>query len=107
MRGRTTTACWLRSQAREPEAERYARQKMGMEYKIKWNMPEGYNPSAVLKKLPSPISPQMTEIYNYSVEKDGFYFRDNLVDKPVAGHAMKLFIDEALKYTHEVSISEL
>ncbi len=49
----------------------------------------------------------MTEIYNYSVEKDGFYFLDNLVDQAVAGHAMKLFVDEAMKHTEEVSIREL
>jgi len=80
---------------------------MGMEYKIKWRMPEGYDPSNVLRKLPSPISSQMTEIYNYAVEQDGFYFLDNLVDQTVAGHAMKIFIDEALKYSEQVSISDL
>jgi len=49
----------------------------------------------------------MTEIYNFSVEEDGFYFLDNLVDQGVAGHAMKLFVDEALSYTKEVTIREL
>jgi hypothetical protein len=78
-----------------------------MEYKIKWKMPDNYNPSSALSKLPSPISPQMTEIYNYSVEKDGFYLLDNLVNQSVTGHAMKLFVDEALKYTSEVRIQEL
>ena len=78
-----------------------------MEYKIKWQMPEGYDPSSVLRKLPSPISPQMTEIYNYSVEEDGFYFLDNLVDQNVAGHALKRLIDEALKHTDQVTICEL
>ena len=68
-------------------------------------MPEDYDPASVLRQLPSPISHQITEIYNYSVMKDGFYLLDNLVDQSVAGHAMKLFVDEALKYTEKVNIS--
>ena len=80
---------------------------MGQEYKIEWQMPEGYDPSTVLRKLPSPISSVMTEIYNFSVEEDGFYFLDNLVDQSVAGQAMKLFVDEALRYTKEVTIRAL
>jgi hypothetical protein len=80
---------------------------MGQEYKIEWKVPKDYDPSALLRKLPSPISKEMTEIYNYSVEEDGFYFLDNLVDQHVAGHAMKLFVDEALTHTKEVTIREL
>ena len=80
---------------------------MGQEYKIKWQVPKDYDPSAVLRKLPSPISRMMTEIYNYSVEEDGFYFLDNLVDQRVAGYAMKLFIDEALALSGKVTILEL
>ena len=49
----------------------------------------------------------MTEIYNYSVEEDGFYFLDNLVDQHVAGYAMKLFVDEALRFSDEIYVSEL
>jgi len=81
--------------------------QMGMEYKIEWDVPDDYSPSAVLRKLPSPISPQMTEIYNYKVEKDGFYLLDNLVDPVVAGHALKLFVDEALAHSDSVTIREL
>jgi len=77
------------------------------EYKIKWQMPKGYDPFDVLRKLPSPISSEMMEIYNYSVEEDGFYFVDNLIDQSISGYAMKLIIDEALKYTKEVIIIEL
>lgn len=80
---------------------------MGLEYKIEWQMPEGYDPSGVLRKLPSPISPQKTEIYNYKVESDGFYFLDNLVSPAVAGHAMKIFVDEALAHGDSVWIREL
>ena len=80
--------------------------KMGKEYKIKFVVPEDYDPSNVLRKLPSPISSEMTEIYNYSVEEDGFYFLDNLVDQSVAGYALKLLIDESLCYS-DISIKEL
>jgi len=80
---------------------------MGKDYQIEWKKPASYNPSKVLRKLPSPISSQMTEIYNYSVEDYGFYFLDNLVDPTVAGHAMKLFVDEALALSESVKITEL
>jgi hypothetical protein len=80
---------------------------MKKEYKIEWQMPKEYNPSALLQNLPSPISNKMTEIYNYSVEADGFYFLDNLVDQRTAGHAMKLFIDEALANTGNIKIKKL
>jgi hypothetical protein len=38
---------------------------------------------------------------------DGFYFVDNLIEPTVAGHAMKLFIDEALKHGDKVTIRKL
>ena len=80
---------------------------MAKQYKIGWEMPDDYDPSTVLHKLPSPISRQMTEIYNYKVEKDGFYLLDNRVDQSVAVHAMKLFVDEALAHSGSVTIREL
>jgi len=49
----------------------------------------------------------MTEIYNFSVEAYGFYFLDNLVDQKVAGHSMKLFIDECLKCSGNVEIQRI
>jgi len=80
---------------------------MKVEYKIKFEMPKDYDPSEVLMKLPSPISSKITEIYNYSVEPYGFYFLDNLVDQKIAGHAMKLFIDEGFKYSGSVEIQRI
>lgn len=56
---------------------------MGIEYKITWTQPRDYDPRSVLQRLPSPISPNYEEIYNYAVEQYGFYFVDNLVDKAV------------------------
>jgi hypothetical protein len=80
---------------------------MSNEYKIEWQKPDNYEPWDFLQTLPSPISTEMTEIYNYSVEDDGFYFLDNLIELTVAAHAMKLFIDEALKHVDKVTIRKL
>jgi len=80
---------------------------MKIEYKIKCVMPKDYDPSEVLRKLPSPISSEMTEIYNYSVESYGFYFLDNIVDQKTAGFAMKLLIDECFNYSGNVEIQKL
>ena len=77
------------------------------EYRIEWNRPKSHDPSHVLKQLPSPISPDVREIYNYSVEDYGFYFIDRGIDDSVSGHAMKLFVDEALEYGDEVKIRKL
>jgi len=80
---------------------------MGIEYRIKFNVPGNFNPSALFKKLPSPIAHgQMSEIYNYAVEPDGFYFVDHLVNKDVAAVALRLFIDEALAHSETIQILE-
>ncbi|MFW5973610.1 MAG: hypothetical protein ACOCTG_06425 [Bacteroidota bacterium] len=80
---------------------------MSNTYRIEWQVPDDYDPWEVLSRLPSPISSSMTEIYNYSVEDFGFYLIDNLVDDRVAGHAMKMFVDEALSYTSEVVVRRI
>ena len=77
------------------------------EYMIEWNQPEGYDPSGVLRQLPSPISRDMREIYNYSVKSEGFYLIDRHVKPSVAGYAMKLLVDEALSHTEEVTVRRL
>ena len=78
---------------------------MSIEYKIKFGVPQGYDSSALLNQLPSPIHrATMTEIYNYKVEQDGFYFVDHLVDEKVAAVAFKRFVDEALRYGSSVTI---
>jgi hypothetical protein len=80
---------------------------MDREYMIRWDAPEGFDPTSVLMSLPSPIAPGLREIYNYSVKEEGFYFVDRQVDPRTAGEALKLFIDEALKYSNEVMIENL
>lgn len=81
--------------------------KNSTEYMIEWEKPDGYNPSAILQKLPSPISRELTEIYNYSVKPNGFYLIDRHVDPNVAAYAMKLFIDEALRHTDAIQLRKL
>ena len=80
---------------------------MDREYIIRWNAPEGFDPTSVLMSLPSPIAPGLREIYNYSVKEEGFYFVDRQVDPRTAGEALKLFIDEALKHSNGVMIENL
>ncbi len=48
----------------------------------------------------------MTEIYNYAIEKDGFYFSDSLVDEHVASIAFRMFVDEALLHAESIEIKE-
>jgi hypothetical protein len=80
---------------------------LGIEYKIKFPVPPGYDPENLFKKLPGPIHrPTMTEIYNYGIEKDGFYFLDTLVDKQVASIAFRMFVDEALLHAQSIEIIE-
>lgn len=80
---------------------------MGIEYRIKFNVPGNFNPSALFKKLPNPIAHgQRAEIYNYAIEPDGFYFVDHLVNKDVAAVALRLFIDEALAHSETIQILE-
>ncbi|WP_155453104.1 hypothetical protein [Massilia eburnea] len=80
---------------------------VGIEYKIKFVMPMDFDPSALLRKLPSPIERSaMAEIYNYAVESDGFYFVDHLVNREIASVALRLFIDEALTHSPSIQIIE-
>lgn len=80
---------------------------MGIEYKIKFSIPKDYNSAALFKKLPSPIHrATMTEIYNFKIEQDGFYFIDHLVDDEVASVAFRRFVNEALDHGGSVKIVE-
>ena len=75
-----------------------------IEYKIIWKQPADYNPSKILQQLPSPISRDMKEIYNYSIEDDKFIIKDRNIDPSIVGYVFKLFIDEALNYTDSIEI---
>ena len=80
---------------------------MGIEYKIRFKVPTDYNPSRLFAHLPSPIhKSEASEIYNYSIEDDGFYFVDHLVDKTIASVALRKFIDEALSCSDSIEIVE-
>lgn len=80
---------------------------MGMEYKIRFAVPVDYDPAALLRRLPSPIDRRSTvAIYSYSIETDGFYFVDHLVDANVAAVALRRFLDEALGLSDSIEITE-
>ena len=68
-----------------------------VEYMIEWRMPTDYDSSRVLMQLPSPISRDMREIYNYAVRPKGFYLIDFGVDGGVVALALKVFVDEVLR----------
>jgi hypothetical protein len=84
------------------------RANVSIEYKIKFPFPADYDPSALFKQLSSPINrATMSEIYNYRIEQDGFYFVDRLVNDKVASTAFKLFVNEALRHAGSVQIVHL
>lgn len=81
---------------------------MGIEYKIQFIVPVDYDPSILLQNLPSPVArKEMLEIYNYSIEPDGFYFIDHLVDKTTSSLALRSIIDAALAVSPSVNITEI
>jgi hypothetical protein len=80
---------------------------MSIEYKIKFAVPNDYDPAALFRSLPSPIDRRaMAEIYNYAIKADGFYFVDHIVDPAVAAVALRSFLDEALRLSDSVEVTE-
>ena len=81
---------------------------MTKEYKIKFAVPADYDPGRLSKQMPSPIHRRtMSEVYNFRIEKDGFYFVDSSVDPKVASVAFRQFVDEALMLAGTVEIKKL
>lgn len=81
---------------------------MGREYKIKCVVPDNYDPSALLRRLPNPSNPEVLgEVYSYVIEPDGFYFIDHLADRTVAAVALQSLLDEALRFNDAVELTQL
>jgi hypothetical protein len=80
---------------------------MKKQYLIEWKIPKNYNPAKVLNRLPSPISSDIREIYNYCIKPNGFYFLDNGIESAVAGDAFKLFVDEALRHCKHIIVKDI
>jgi hypothetical protein len=78
-----------------------------VEYMIEWPIPEGYDSTKVLTSLPSPISRDMREIYNYCIKPNGFWVVDRQVNSTVFRKAMWLFLAEALSHTDAVTVRKL
>ena len=81
---------------------------MGREYKIKCVVPDNYDPTALLRRLPNPSNPEVLgEVYSYAIEPDGFYFIVHLADRTVAAVALLSLLDEALRFNDAVELTQL
>ncbi|NIF85456.1 hypothetical protein F3J24_18290 [Comamonas sp. Tr-654] len=81
---------------------------MGLEYKIRFSVPGSYDPAVLLRKLPNAVNRElMCDAYGYAVEPDGFYFIDHLVDRTIAAVALQSLLDEALRFTDSIELTQL
>jgi hypothetical protein len=81
---------------------------MSREYKILCKPVEGEELYTLLHGLPPPFHrPQMQELFNYSVDDDGYYFIDHLIDRSVAAVGLQMFLDAALSTDGIVTVLEL
>ncbi|MDR0214719.1 MAG: hypothetical protein LBJ15_12025 [Comamonas sp.] len=81
---------------------------MGIEYKIRFPIPLGFGIEQLQRKLPaSEVASGQMPAYDFTLEADGFYFVDHLNDASISALAMRVLIDEALRVTPSVQISEL
>ncbi|KRD73551.1 hypothetical protein [Lysobacter sp. Root983] len=78
---------------------------MGIEYKIRFEVPPRYDRSAVAGRLPA-AADAAGAIYGYELEADGYYFIDHLVDPAIAAVAFRRLVDEALRHGDLVQILE-
>lgn len=78
---------------------------MGIEYKIRFELPRHYDRSKVEAKLPDAAG-VAGAIYGYAVEPDGFYFIDHLVAPDIAAMDFRRLVDEALLHGPLVQILE-
>lgn len=78
---------------------------MGIEYKIRFELPRHYDRSVVETKLPDATG-AAGAIYDYAVEPDGFYFIDHLAAPEIAAVAFRRLVDEALLHSDLVQILE-
>lgn len=73
------------------------------EYKLRCTLLTG----DALMKLPPPLlRPELRESYNFSVDEDGCYLVDHLVDRATAAKALLVFIDAALLNNDTVTLVE-
>ena len=81
---------------------------MGIEYKIHFPVPQGFDTQAVQRRLPVvQTAPGQMPDYDFALEADGFYFIDHMGDAATVARAMRVLIDEALSVSPSIHISEL
>jgi hypothetical protein len=95
---------WLGQRWHQIKATEY--QDMTVTYKIHFVVPSDYDSTRLFQGLPSPIHrKRMAEIYNYSIEADGFRFIDRQVDEDTAALTLRRFIDEGIRIAGEVQVT--
>ena len=85
---------------------------MGIEYKIHFPVPEGYSTKQLQRRLPpaettAGMAAGQMPAYHFELESDGFYFLDHLSNDAVAAQAMRVLVNEGLRFSSTVQISEL
>lgn len=81
---------------------------MGIEYKIRFELPDGYSSEGLLRRLPSAdIANGSMPAYDFALKSDGFYFLDHLSDDTIAAKAFRVLVEEGLRHAESVQISEL
>jgi len=79
------------------------KERMGREYKVKFPVPIGFDPTNLLRDLPGQ---KPDEIYSVAIESDGFYLVDWLVDRSVAAVALRVLLDEAISLADAAEVTE-
>ena len=74
---------------------------MGFEYNIEFEVPEGYDLAALLRKLPSASDGS----YQLEMTEAGFYFCDNNKSE-ISSIALRKVVDEALSYSDKIIVRE-
>jgi len=81
---------------------------MGLEYKIRFEVPEGFDEEALARRLPDATLPGSSwTAYSYEVEVDGFTFVDHGGERTTASVAFRVLVDEALRAGGPVVVEEL
>lgn len=81
---------------------------MGLEYKIRFEVPATFDQAALTKRLPDARIPGSSwTSYAYEVEPDGFTFVDHGGERTTASVAFRVLVDEALRAGGPVVVEEL
>ena len=81
---------------------------MGFEYKIRFEVPAGFDGASLVARLPDASIPNSAwSAFDYEVEPDGFYFVDHGGKRETSSVAFRVLVDEALRHGGPVVIEAL